>query len=411
MTATPTPSGRVPAGPETGTAAIRTVGSDQAVRLGHRGRRGSTSTSAPGDIYGFLGAERLRQDHDCPDAARAGVRDRGRGRGARRPVPKRGARGAAAGSGALVEAPAAYGAPVRPGQPGPVRRGRAGRPAADPARRDRRGAGAGGPGRRRSPAGQGVLAGHAAAARPGRGAAAHAATCWSWTSPPTGWTRAASTRSATCCSTSTRGRHDGLPVQPPAGRGRAAVHPGRRDRPRPAGAAGRAGRPAAADRADRCCARPTPERAVGAARRRGSERSGDAARGPRLRPGRAQRAAGRAGIRITELTEERRTLEEVVLAATTGSSDRVDGAVRQRRVLGPRSSPATTRPGTDRRPGRPCPCPPAHPATPSPGRPVATPRSRDPAGSRPGRSRSVRRRTIPLWTQWVGGGSGGVGST
>jgi hypothetical protein len=32
------------------------------------------------------------------------------------------------------------------------------------------------------------------------------------------------------------------------------------------------------------------------------------------------------GIRISELTAERRTLEQVVLAATSAGSDRVDGA-------------------------------------------------------------------------------------
>ena len=45
--------------------------------------------------------------------------------------------------------------------------------------------------------------------------------------------------------------HHGLPVQPPARRGRAAVLPGRRPRRRPAGAAGRARRAAAADRPGR----------------------------------------------------------------------------------------------------------------------------------------------------------------
>jgi ABC-type multidrug transport system ATPase subunit len=42
----------------------------------------------------------------------------------------------------------------------------------------------------------------------------------------------------------------------------------------------------------------------------------------------------RHGIRITELAEERRTLEDVVLAATTGSSDRVDQPVRAGLVPG-----------------------------------------------------------------------------
>ena len=54
MTATPAPSGRVPAGPMTATAAIRTVGLTK--------RYGSVTAVdgieldvPPGDIYGFLG--------------------------------------------------------------------------------------------------------------------------------------------------------------------------------------------------------------------------------------------------------------------------------------------------------------------------------------------------------------------
>ena len=58
------------------------------------------------------------------------------------------------------------------------------------------------------------------------------------------------------------GRHHGLPLQPPAGRDRGALHPGRGDGPRPAGAAGRAGRAARADRPGAWSARPTPDRAV-----------------------------------------------------------------------------------------------------------------------------------------------------
>ena len=97
-----------------------------------------------------------------------------------------------------------------------------------------------------------------------------------------------------------RGRHDGLPLQPPAGRDRADVHPGRRARPRPAGAPGRAGRAAAADR---------PGRGAHPGRRRGRVRCSTAwsrsTTRDRLlvrerRPGRAQRAAGagrRAGHR------------------------------------------------------------------------------------------------------------------
>ncbi|HEY6745583.1 MAG TPA: ABC transporter ATP-binding protein [Mycobacteriales bacterium] len=43
------------------------------------------------------------------------------------------------------------------------------------------------------------------------------------------------------------------------------------------------------------------------------------------------------GIRISELAEERRSLEEVVLAATTGSADRVDGVAAPVGLSGPRA--------------------------------------------------------------------------
>ena len=94
-----------------------------------------------------------------------------------------------------------------------------------------------------------------------------------------------------------RGRHDGLPLQPPAGRGRADVHPGRRARPRPARAAGGPGRASARPPASPTCAPPTSGRRVAlldgrvraARRRRG--------RGPRRRRRRPERHAGRAGRR------------------------------------------------------------------------------------------------------------------
>ncbi|HST64942.1 MAG TPA: ABC transporter ATP-binding protein [Mycobacteriales bacterium] len=53
------------------------------------------------------------------------------------------------------------------------------------------------------------------------------------------------------------------------------------------------------------------------------------------------------GIRISELAEERRTLEEVVLAATTGSADRVDGHAAPVGLSGPR----TPAPGRTSDPG------------------------------------------------------------
>ena len=103
--------------------------------------------------------------------------------------------------------------------------------------------------RRRQPAGAGLLARHAAAARPGRRTAPPAAAAGARRADqrpgPAGHPR----DPASCCWTLQRSRHDDLPVQPSAGRGRADVHPGRGARPRPAGDAGAArrtcsGRPA-----------------------------------------------------------------------------------------------------------------------------------------------------------------------
>ena len=120
------------------------------------------------------------------------------------------------------------------------------------------------------------------------------------------------------------GGHHDLPVLAPARRGRADVRPGRRPRPRPAGAAGASRRAAPSDRP-----------AAGAHPRRGRGRASlldgqvesfddgellvrhaDAA-GP-------QRPAGRPGASASRCSPpRRRTLEEVVLAATEAGSDRV----------------------------------------------------------------------------------------
>ena len=102
--------------------------------------------------------------------------------------------------GALVEGPAAYGHLSGRANLRLLDAERPRRPAAragPPARVDEalEQVGLGGVGR---PAGQGVLARDAAAARAGRGAAAAARGCWCWTSRPTASTRRASARSATC---------------------------------------------------------------------------------------------------------------------------------------------------------------------------------------------------------------------
>ena len=146
--------------------------------------------------------------------------------------------------GALVEGPAAYGHLSGAGEPA-----RCSTPPDRAARRRTRAAridevleqvGLGGGGR---PAGEGLLARHAAAA--GLAAALlRRPSCWCSTSRPTAWTRRASREIRELLLELNAGRDDRVPVQPPAGRGRAAVHPGRRARPRPAGAAGRARRAA-----------------------------------------------------------------------------------------------------------------------------------------------------------------------
>jgi ABC-type multidrug transport system ATPase subunit len=72
---------------------------------------------------------------------------------------------------------------------------------------------------------------------------------------------------------------------------------------------------------------PDPEWAVGVLDGQLRERSGDRLVVRAADPAELNARLVRHGIRITELAEERRTLEEVVLAATSASSDRVDGRV------------------------------------------------------------------------------------
>ncbi len=155
----------------------------------------------------------------------------GHDRGARARRCPRAAREVLPQVGALVEGPAAYAhlsgranlALFDAMGPGGRRRSRAGR--------DRRRAGPGRARRRRPAAGAGLLAGHAAAARPGRRAAAAAAAA----GPRRADQRprpAGHPRDPRPAARAERRRDDRLPVQPPARRGRAALHPGRRPRPR-----------------------------------------------------------------------------------------------------------------------------------------------------------------------------------
>ena len=86
-----------------------------------------------GEVFGFLGPERLRQDHHDPDAARPRRPDGRTSRAARAPDAERPPRRRSAEVGALVEGPGFYPNHVGPPEPGPVRRGRSGRPAQPPA--------------------------------------------------------------------------------------------------------------------------------------------------------------------------------------------------------------------------------------------------------------------------------------
>ena len=122
-------------------------------------------------------------------------------------------------------------------------------------------------------------------------------------------------------------RDDGLPVQPPAGRGRAAVHPGRRARPRPAGAAGRAGR--AAPRRPARTVVHTPDARPGARHAR--------------RPGRASVDGERLVVRGADPAEVNALL---VGAGHPGHrARRSSGPTLEEVVLG-------RRPGDQHRPGR-----------------------------------------------------------
>jgi hypothetical protein len=136
---------------------------------------------------------------------------------------------------------------------------------------------------------------------------------------------------------------------------------------------------------------PDPEWAVGVLDGDLRERSGDRLVVRAADPAELNARLVHHGIRITELTEERRTLEDVVLAATTGSSDRVDGVVPP--TVGPRPEVRSSDDSAWERPppGEPMPLPSRRPAAEAgrseppaePGRAVPG-RSQPPA--RPGRA-------------------------
>ena len=266
--------------------------------------------------------QRLRQDHHRADAARPGARHQrrrsrcwaGRCRSAAREVLPQ--------VGALVEAPAAY--PHLSGRanlarPRRDRHGRRSPVAARPGRRRAR------PGRAWRASTSGRCAAYSLGMRQRLGLAARAAAAAAAAGARRADERpgpAGHPRDPGAAARPQRGRHDDLPVQPPARRGRADVHPGRRARPRPAGDPGRARRAAAADRAH---LRPHAGRRPGAGLLDGQVEQHDAtacwsacddpaALNARLvaGPGCGSSSSRRSGTR----------LEDVVLAADRGRLDR-----------------------------------------------------------------------------------------
>jgi hypothetical protein len=73
------------------------------------------------------------------------------------------------------------------------------------------------------------------------------------------------------------------------------------------------------------------DRAVGLLGSRVAQRDGDRLIVADADPAGVNAQLTTAGLRITEIWPERRSLEELVLSVTTGSSDRFDGADRARR--------------------------------------------------------------------------------
>ena len=264
-------------------------------------------------------------------------------------------------------------APVRPRQPRPLRRRRPVRAYGAPIARARidRGARAGRarPGRQASD--EGLLARHAATARARCRARCADRPCSCSTSRPTGSTRRASATSASCSLGLNRGGHHDLPLQPPARRDRADVHPGRRARPRTAGAAGGHVRASARSPGWSACAPPTSARPSRCSTAGSSSAATARSSYAPTTPPTSTSELVTAGVRVTGLEPVRRTLEQVVLesdarhdpgragqaaaaAAHVGDHRRAQRAAHAGR--GPaRASPTSARvPAADRRSCPPC---------------------------------------------------------
>ncbi len=295
---------------------IRTRRADQALRARHSPSTAVDLDVREGDVYGFLGANGSGKTTTVRMLLGLVLATCGTIEVLGQPMPRAGAGGAAAGRRA-GRGPGGVRAPVRAGEPRAARRDRPRRRPRDPR-----------PGGSTTPSSRSA----SAASASGRSGP----TRWACGSG-SGWPRR-------CCASPrllvldeptngldpqgirevrelllelNAGRHDGLPVQPPARRGRAAVHPGRRARPRPAGAAGRARRCCSARPAGSSCAPRTPTRPARCSTGGSSVTTATAAGRPRGDPADAQRPARRRpACRVTELAAERRTLEDVVLEAS-----------------------------------------------------------------------------------------------
>ena len=341
----PRPRRRTGARPATGHPHLR---ADQEVRP-HRGRRRPGPRRPRGRPVRLPRPQRLGQDDDGAAAARTGFRHVRLDRGARPArCPRRGEVGAARGRGARGGA-GVLPAPVRPGEPHAVRRRRPRRLQRGHRRRrigealERVGLASVG----RKPVGAYSLG---MRGRLGLAAALLRAPRLLVLDEPTNGLdpQGIAEIRTLLLELNDAGGHHAVPVQPPARRGGAAVHAGRRARPRAAGAAGRPGdavrahRPRGGDQPRRRSAsRPARRRGGGPRRRPGHGRGLTA---PRWRPGWCPPASG-----STSLPRERRRLEDVVLERTgSGLRSRRPGrdrmAARTRDFPGGPDSRADARP-------------------------------------------------------------------